>query len=91
MFLGVEEVEADEEKGKERDNSLKAVSVVGRFQKTSGKHSEIKKTKKKQAYHPIMSSERRCFDMFEKKKKPTDVSDSTFHIFFLPPVMTAML
>lgn len=27
---------------KQRDNSLKAVSVVGRLQKTSGQHSEIK-------------------------------------------------
>lgn len=38
MFVGEEE----KKQRKERDNSLKAVLVVGRLHKTSGQHSEIK-------------------------------------------------
>lgn len=42
MFWGVEGGGGGGGGRKQRDNSLKAVSVVGRLQKTSGQHSEIK-------------------------------------------------
>lgn len=66
---------------KQRDNSLKAVSVVGRLQKT-GQHSEIKNR-----YTTLSCPLSNCALICSKKS--TDVSDSTFPpLFFLSTVMT---
>lgn len=63
---------------KQRDNSLKAVSVVGRLQKT-GQHSEIKNR-----YTTLSCPQSNCALICSKKS--IDVSDSTFPPAFFSPL-----